>query len=389
MLSLIYGLFLWFYVVADCKCSYATPIFSGLAFFSLIFAVRANINNVSMHRFYRDRLMEAFFPFEVINKKPEEADDFRISDLAGKGSPRALKLFMSPYHLINTTLLTINSRNDKLRLRGGENFILSPLYCGSQETAYVRTKEYVGNSMDLATAMAISGAAVDPNMYVTKSRPLSFIMSLLNVRLGYWIRNPKKPARKLKSLSRPPWFIYIFREMFGMHLDENTEHVHLADGGHFSQFGLYELIKRKCKLIVFTDASADPDFTFWDLARIVRLARVDFGAEIKFASLEPLIPDGKTQTSQNPYILGTISYQNGPEPAWLVYVKTCYFANLPADVQSYKKLNPDFPDQSTLDQFFDEAQFEAYRELGYQTGQKLVNDADFKKYVNDLFPTFH
>ncbi|MBI3936879.1 MAG: hypothetical protein HY323_07870, partial [Betaproteobacteria bacterium] len=33
--------------------------------------------------------------------------------------------------------------------------------------------------------------------------------------------------------------------------------------------------------------------------------------------------------------------------------------------------HPEFPDQPTLDQFFDEAQFEAYRALGHQIGDDV------------------
>ena len=35
-----------------------------------------------------------------------------------------------------------------------------------------------------------------------------------------------------------------------------------------------------------------------------------------------------------------------------------------------------FPDESTLDQFFDEKQFEAYRELGYSLATKLLGDKE-------------
>jgi hypothetical protein len=56
----------------------------------------------------------------------------------------------------------------------------------------------------------ISGAAVDPNTYATRSRPLSFLMTLLNIRLGYWIANPQKFAG---GIVKPLWWIYMFREM--------------------------------------------------------------------------------------------------------------------------------------------------------------------------------
>ncbi len=49
--------------------------------------------------------------------------------------------------------------------------------------------------------------------------------------------------------------------------------------------------------------------------------------------------------------------------------------DLPADLYGYKSANRDFPDQTTADQFFDERQFEAYRELGYQIAMRMLDDS--------------
>ena len=42
-------------------------------------------------------------------------------------------------------------------------------------------------------------------------------------------------------------------------------------------------------------------------------------------------------------------------------------------VTEYRARHPDFPHETTLDQFFDEAQFEAYRALGYHIASKLFD----------------
>ena len=55
------------------------------------------------------------------------------------------------------------------------------------------------------------------------------------------------------------------------------------------------------------------------------------------------------------------------EKGELWYVKSTL-----ADAVGYKKSEDDFPDQSTADQFFGERQFEAYRELGYQLGKRML-----------------
>ena len=50
----------------------------------------------------------------------------------------------------------------------------------------------------------------------------------------------------------------------------------------------------------------------------------------------------------------------------LIYPKATFIKKLSADLHGFRRANPDFPDQSTSNQFFGEKQFEAYRELGFQ-----------------------
>ena len=47
-----------------------------------------------------------------------------------------------------------------------------------------------------------------------------------------------------------------------------------------------------------------------------------------------------------------------------VYIKPTLLGREPRDVLQYAAANPAFPHQTTLDQFFDESQFESYRRLG-------------------------
>ena len=47
---------------------------------------------------------------------------------------------------------------------------------------------------------------------------------------------------------------------------------------------------------------------------------------------------------------------------------------VPVDVVRYATQNPAFPNQSTADQFFDERQFEAYREAGYAAGAGMIRE---------------
>ena len=284
----------------------------------------------------------------------------------------------APYHIINTNMNTIASMNTKLCIRGGDNFIFSPLFCGSHATGYAANASrvcngktipgYLGGSMDLATAFTISGAAVDPNTGATRSRPLAFLMCLLNVRLGYWIRNPQKPAL-LKSLSRPRWHFDLLYEMLGIKLNEHHRHVHLSDGGHFENLAAYELIRRQCHYVIVSDAAADPDWTFADLARLIELVRVDFGAAIVI-DVSALKPQGDQRLSQLPYVVGDIYYKDGTH-GYLLYIKSCMVEGLNDELYSYQREHAAFPHEPTADQFFCEIQFEAYRELGFQLGRRV------------------
>ena len=62
-----------------------------------------------------------------------------------------------------------------------------------------------------------------------------------------------------------------------------------------------------------------------------------------------------------------------------LYIKASVFSGLPEDVYAYRRANPKFPNQSTVDQFFDEPQFEAYRELGFQVGKRIFEDKKLRK----------
>lgn len=369
---LIYGMFLLSYeLMKEPNEVTWTPSLADYPWFwytvllSLLLAIFSNVNMVSMHRYYRNRLMEAFMPTlksveeGAIANKP---DRFCVYNETPSSD--------APFHIVNTAVNMVGSEDTRLQGRGSDNFIFSPLFCGADSTGYIKTNKYVGNTMDLATAMAISGAAVNPNSTETRSRPVSFLMTLLNLRMGYWIRNPKYPASFNGLFSRPWWYIYMLREMMGKGLNERYNHVHLADGGHLENLGLYELVRRRCRYIIISDAGEDQNFSFSDLAKVIEMVRVDFGAKV-ILSTDDLVPKGKQRLSKRAFTIGSIEYIDRKEPAKLIYIKTTVTKGLSEDIYGYRRSHPTYPDQSTSDQFFDEAQFEAYRELGYQVGKAL------------------
>lgn len=373
---LMYGVFLWLYHISK---DFSPPVYIAAFVCSLIIAFFADVNHVSMHRFYRNRLMEAYMPVTLRDDRGRE-DKTSVSDYSvnppvpAKEEDADLCLLhtigqtKAPYHIVNTTIQTVGSRLPKLNERGGDNFIFSPLFCGSDSTSYVESKNYIGGKVNLATAMAISGAAVDPNTYATRSRPLTFLMTMLNVRLGYWIRNPRYIPFGGRKWRNPSWY-RVFSEMLGRGLSEKSSGIHLSDGGGFENLALYELIRRECRIIIVCDAGKDNDYVFDDLAKAIERVRVDFEAEITLDTRPMRPPDMTTRISKEACVCGTITYRSGLKGV-IVYINTTLIGGLSEDIYSYQRRNPAFPDQGTGDQFFDEQQFEAYRELGLQLGVK-------------------
>ena len=224
--------------------------------------------------------------------------------------------------------------------------------------------------MALSTAMTISGAAIDPDMYATNARAVSFLMALLNVRLGYWARNPRsEPGR---DPLRPWWWIFLFREMLGFGLDARKRHIHLSDGGGFENLGVYELMRRRLRYVVVCDAGADPELTLSDLGRAIERVRVDFGAEIDLAA-DSLYHERNELLEKRPWVLGSVRYADGSHGD-ILYIKPILCAGLSADIYSYWRANPSFPDQPTSEQFFNEPQFEAYRCLGFEIVSRILGE---------------
>jgi hypothetical protein len=226
---------------------------------------------------------------------------------------------------------------------------------------------------------------------------ISTILSILNLRLGYWTANPGRN----NFPSSPNFFTPgITAEIMRYGFKETDSRILLSDGGHFENLAIYELIRRKTKLIILSDGGADGAFNFDDLANAVEKVRVDFGAKITFRkkdeknNIEDCGPNGmlfdpsrcnefqkKYGIAERGFAIADIKYNDKSEGI-LIYLKLVMIDELATDVYSYKGLNPAFPHQSTADQFFDEKQFEAYRELGYTVTWKMMESAEGKKALN-------
>ena len=128
------------------------------------------------------------------------------------------------------------------------------------------------------------------------------------------------------------------------------------------------------------DGTADPDYAFTDLQNAVARIGADFGARIEFdkdtmlqrfmPSIDAVYPRD-VRLSECAYAVAQIIYADG-RTGHLVYLTTALCKGVRLKLLGYKGANRDFPDQSTADQFFDEEQFEAYRELGYGIADSFI-----------------
>jgi hypothetical protein len=264
---------------------------------------------------------------------------------------------------------------------------------------------------------AISGAAASTGMGGRTSLPRSLLAGIFNVRLGYWWdsgvgRDPIQAVQdallRFEYLARFPG---VARRQWN-----------LSDGGHFENLAGYELLRRRLPVIVICDFEQDESYTFGGLGNLVRKARLDFGAEVRFVTpseldalvampvrrwfgsveelrrgtwaeepvKDPLTGEPRRRVeadvarpSRALFALAHVKYddekggsERAPGESWLVYVKPALLGDEPADVRQYHAAHPMFPHESTADQFFDEAQWESYRRLGAHLGEKLLGPGD-------------
>lgn len=346
---------------------------------ALVYAL-TDVNVFSMHGYFREQLVRTFVVRRAPDGAVKPADRLLLTDLAGEGST-------APVHLINATVNLPRSDDRSLRGRAGEVFIFSRRYVGSTRTGYcdARTYETFVPGMTVATAVAVSASAVSPNMGVMTIRPLVLLMTFLNLRLGYWLPNPRRMRRWSASAPRGAWGRLLARlrcvprvecylRELASWMHEGGPWVYLSDGGHLENTGAYELLRRRCRYVVISDAEEDPRLEFGGLAALLRYARLDLGVEIEI-DLDPLRP-GPDGRSKRHSVRGTVRYpataRAPAETGELLYLKSSLTGDEHEMVKQYRAANADFPHESTADQVFDEAQFEAYRALGFHIAHEAA-----------------
>jgi len=173
-----------------------------------------DVNLTGALGFYRDRLASAYLLGRDKAGHVGIEQDVDLHDMC-----RYSAFSIAPYQLMNVAHNLQASKDISIRERNSDFFLFSKRFIGGQRTGYCasETLETVYPQMDVATAMAISAAAAAPNMGANTSRGLVALLTILNVRLGYWIPNPGLVAGALakkalgtkseekRSIAMAPW----------------------------------------------------------------------------------------------------------------------------------------------------------------------------------------
>jgi choline dehydrogenase-like flavoprotein len=261
----------------------------------------------------------------------------------------------------------------------------------------------VAESLSLGSWIAVSGAAYTTGQGRATNTLESLFLGLANVRLGYWwcsgVKGNERPGRfpgnfwrRIKEL---PGALFrtqnlLLAEWLGLFPGPSREFWYLTDGGHVDATSLYELVRRRLPLIIGCDATFDPAYVFNELSDLVRRIRIDFGAELEWGLPTPLPP--VLPNWVNPAECGSLAdirgnrahggpgtkhaavarivYPDGTA-SWFIYLKPSLTGSESIDVTESASTNPDFPQDPTFNQFFDEQEWESYRRLGFEIARQV------------------
>ena len=397
-------LYLWVLVAAALLIALVIGAFPGF------------INLSSLQGFYSARLIRAYLgasnsqrfdgsnPKALTVSEPLPRDNLWLDDFWSASDPKHLKT-VAPLHIINVTLNKTVDPAEQLVQRDRKGQPMAVLPFGFAIDGYMSpfATQQGGSGINSPLAMGqwigTSGAAFSTGIGRETSLGMSLLMGAANVRLGVWWgsgqANRQYSRRPLALLGTAvgavfrtqTYLSYEFRaRFFGL----RRQWQYLSDGGHFENTGIYELLrtKRNVGWILASDNGADPDYSFADLANLIRLARIDLGVDLAvvrdFSAWTALgavfgTPEqfkkraGDDPAARKPRALLLRARREGSASStWIVLLKPANHDDAPADVQQYAREHASFPQESTTDQFFNEAQWESYRALGYHIARQIL-----------------
>jgi hypothetical protein len=175
-----------------------------------------------------------------------------------------------------------------------------------------------------------------------------------------------------RNARRGLWLLNFGLEYAVPSLETPRKLLRLSDGGHSENLAVYAFLRRGCRRILIVDAEFDPQFRFSSYRRLKEAA----AAELGFAFTIPAI-DEATFSPREPVCAGTVTAE-GKVVGRISYLKLSMDEALLGDqagvVEQYAHRHNDFPQESTIDQYFEPAQFRAYKALGYAIGKTIPGE---------------
>lgn len=372
----------WHWPADDITCSACLAVLIWFAFF-------VHNRRYSLHMFYRERLQEAFLCRRVV-----EGDEVRVeavpfgesitlSEVAQVNADRSAGAGPSFPQLIMCASVAARGAEVPSKTWAAsfpfEGHRSGPGRHGLRvDTAELEQRDDLGRGdLTLSAMMAISGAAVSPQMGRFTIPAFRFLMAMLNIRLGVWVANPARreqepageergPVAGLVRRWRRPGAWYVIREGLGR-VHTHGRYIYVADGGHWENLGLVELLRRGCTHVVVIDATADSGLG--DIGRAAALARAELGVEIELDPRETA--PGADGLARTPVAVGRFTYPGG-EVGYIFYARLVLWPGAPPDLHLFADHNRAFPNHPTSDQFFSGEVFEAYRALGWAVAGELA-----------------
>ena len=386
---------------------WAIGVLAGVA---ALLGWRLDINQFSMHTFYRNRLTRCYLgasnsvrnPSPVTGFDEHDSSDLCVHHLTPDHYPGPIPIFSCAMNITTGEDLAWQERK-------AASFAFTPYYSGYtvgwtswqpglKFNGFVPTSMLYPGGPTVATAMAASGAAISPNWGYHTNPATAFLLTMFDARLGLWVPNPRRSqvagCREAKAKVPPASprlsLVSLISELLGS-VNDSSPYVYVTDGGHFDNSGLYELVRRRCYNIVICDAEEDGSYQFEGIGAAIRKCRIDFGAEIEL-DLSALVPNTTTRLSPEHVAQGSIRYPETPgdeHRGTITYIKSSLASDVstpgepspegavtlpdvPGDVQAYKRQHADFPHDSTAEQWFTESQFESYRRLGQRIVESMT-----------------
>lgn len=354
-----------------------------MALFALVYLL-VDTSELSIHRVYRKRLRRTFGLARNADGRlhsPRQERQLRWDQMPADRPELVIccaqqRTGVAPGGLPAETF-TIS--RDEVRI--GDSVVATEQYLR-------RLPKRLGAEQYVSSWIATSGAAFASAMGRLSKGSTNALLAAFNIDLGIWIPNPRLVGDSNAAFTKVR-LGYLFKEILGWY-DPGDRYVFVADGGHWENLGLVELLRRRCPTIVCVDASGDSVGAFTTLRQAVELAglelpsvvhSIDLGSLDSITGVGNSLPTGIVATLRvkywDPQMTTTFD-------GVIHYAKAQLASGLDIGLRRYAKSDPRFPNYSTGNQFLTNEQFGELVALGREAGDRLV---DLVAFVDDPPPS--